>query len=213
MCHISTEIGSHNGLHHCWVLDFLGCIDLMPPWNAASVEVTNHIFVLTDGGNQVTFHDLHVVNIVEQFYARRIYLSHHPCSPRRMVCHVVRMVALAVQQLQTDGHAVVFGNLFHPVQAQNGVAGTLVVGHSTTVAGKGNYVWHRCLGCQRNVPAESGLDRSMVFHAVHGIGNCSSTGIAHRADQSVAAGNVPVLDLQQINSFQSDLCCKGTKTV
>ena len=64
-----------------------------------------------DGADDVALHDLHVVDVVQQFDARRIDRLHHVHAPSGVVTHVIFVVDLAVEQLQDDGDAVVLGEL------------------------------------------------------------------------------------------------------
>ena len=48
-------------------------------------------------------------------------------APGRVVALVVVVIHLAVQQLETDGHALVLGDFLHPVQASHTVFETNIV--------------------------------------------------------------------------------------
>src|SRR5579871_4093534 len=54
--------GGDDRLDHRRVIKLLGVVDLMPARNPAGVVVGEGIFVLPDGGDDVAFHDLHVVD-------------------------------------------------------------------------------------------------------------------------------------------------------
>src|SRR5690242_9794556 len=50
--------------HYSIPLHFLGAIQFVPAGNSAGMEMCDPLNVLTNGLNQITFHDLHVVNVV-----------------------------------------------------------------------------------------------------------------------------------------------------
>ena len=50
-------------------------IDFMPPRNTSRVEVAEDVDVFPDGRNQVSFHNLHVVDVIEQLHALRVHFA------------------------------------------------------------------------------------------------------------------------------------------
>ncbi len=105
----------------------------MPARNASGVKMPNPLDVCANRRDQIAFHDLHVVDVIQQLHIRRVHLLHHVHSPGRVVAHVIVMVALAVEQLQADRHAMIFRDLLHAIQPGNRVARAFVVGHARAV--------------------------------------------------------------------------------
>ena len=72
---MALETGFDNGLHHRWIIEFLRVVDFVAARNTAGVIMGDigaaasmiFLFVTFDCADHVTFHDLHVINIVEQF--------------------------------------------------------------------------------------------------------------------------------------------------
>ena len=64
----------------------------------------------------------------------RVHFFHHRDTPGGVVCHIVLMVDLAVQQLQIDDDVIVFGNLLYPVQPEDYIFCALFVRHALAVA-------------------------------------------------------------------------------
>jgi hypothetical protein len=54
------------------------------------------LFGIANGTDDVAFHDLHVVDVVDEFYARRSYGLANLDSPGGMVCMVVRVIDFTV---------------------------------------------------------------------------------------------------------------------
>lgn len=48
-----------------FVVEFLGVIQFVTTGNAGGVKVGNTVVMFADGGNDITFHDLHVIDIVK----------------------------------------------------------------------------------------------------------------------------------------------------
>ena len=134
MRHISTESRVGDGSHYTIPLDLLGSIQFMPAGNSAGVKMTNPLDVLSDGLNQIPFHDLHVVDVIEEFHIRRIDLLDHAYPPRGVVTHVIVMVSLAVEQFHADGHAMIFRNLLDSIQAGDGVLSPLFIGEAGAIS-------------------------------------------------------------------------------
>ena len=59
------EASVDNGLHDGRVVQFLRLIDLSPSGHAARMIVRKICVVFADGGDDVAFHDLHVVDVIE----------------------------------------------------------------------------------------------------------------------------------------------------
>src|ERR1700722_19270978 len=79
--HVALEAGRRDPTHHSIPLHFLRTVELMPAGNPTRVEVSKPLNVLLDGANQVSFHDLHVVDVVQQLDTRRVHCLRHPYSP------------------------------------------------------------------------------------------------------------------------------------
>src|ERR1035437_2864751 len=62
--------GSGDGTHDGRIVELLFGADFMPSMIAAGVIVCNHLGVSLDGADNIAFHYLHVVDIVEQLDPR-----------------------------------------------------------------------------------------------------------------------------------------------
>ena len=130
MRNVAGEASVRDGLHDRAVLNLLGGADFVAAGNASGVEVAEDADVGADGVDQIAFHNLHVVDVVEQFDARGIDLVHDVRAPRGVVGHVVGVVDFAVEQFEADRDAVVFSDLLDAVEAEDGIARAYFVGQA-----------------------------------------------------------------------------------
>ena len=64
---VALKPSFNDGLANGRVIEFLSVVDLVSARIAAGMIVAEILVALLDGSNDVAFHDLHVINIVEQF--------------------------------------------------------------------------------------------------------------------------------------------------
>ncbi len=61
-----VEVG--DGLGHGAPLEFLSIVEFVAAGNASSVEMANVLDVFSDRADDVAFHDLHVIDVVQQLH-------------------------------------------------------------------------------------------------------------------------------------------------
>ncbi len=143
---VAAEVGGGDAAHHAVPLDFLRGVEFVAARNSAGVKVADPVDVFLNGADEVAFHDLHVIDVEEQFDARGVDGLNDLDAPGGVVAHVVVVIDLAVKQFNADGDAVVFGNFFDAVEAGDGIFGALFVGHALAVSGKRDDVGYPGLG-------------------------------------------------------------------
>ena len=74
------------------------------------------LVVLLDVRHQVPLHNLHVVDVVEQFKGRTVQFLGQLHTPSAAVRHIVRVIDDAVEQLHLQHHPVLLGQLDHRQQ-------------------------------------------------------------------------------------------------
>src|SRR5258708_346323 len=89
-------------------VQLLRAVQLVAAGDASRVKMGDVIPVVADGADDVAFHDLHVIDVVQQLDARRANRRHDGHAERRAVALIIRMVDLAVQELEADGDALFF---------------------------------------------------------------------------------------------------------
>jgi hypothetical protein len=106
---------------------------------------------LLDVAADVAIHDLHVVDVEEQFHAGRVDALANVDAPGDVVADLIEPAEgirreAAVHDLHADGHAFVFGMRFEPVQDGDAVIGTFGVGHAAALTADGDDVRAAALG-------------------------------------------------------------------
>src|SRR6185436_1580360 len=89
--------GGGNGFHHGGVVKLLSFVDLISAWVAAGMVVTDILMVLLDCANHVTFHDLHMINIVEELEPIGANAFADLNAPGSVVGHIIFVVHFAVE--------------------------------------------------------------------------------------------------------------------
>src|SRR5450631_4509881 len=65
--------GAYDAAHDAIPLDFLSVVEFVPAGNSAGVVVAEPLAVLLNGTDEIAFHYLHVVDVIEQFHVGRIH--------------------------------------------------------------------------------------------------------------------------------------------
>src|SRR5262249_9229044 len=140
--------------HDAVPLDFLRAIEFVAARNAAGVEVAKPLDVFLNGADQIAFHDLHVVDVVEQLDVGRVDGRDDLDAPGGVVAHVVVVVDFAVEKFEADVDAVVLGDFLELVESHDAILDAFGVGHTVAIAGKGDDVGNARFGGERNIFAE-----------------------------------------------------------
>ena len=77
--------------------------------------------IVLDGADDIPFHDLHVVNVVEEFEAFRADAPAKFHAPGSMITHVIVMIHLAVEQFHANRHVVLLGQADETFQTRRAV--------------------------------------------------------------------------------------------
>ena len=157
----------------------------MPARHAAGVIVRDELPVVADRADHVAFHDLHVVNVVEQFESFGADPLDQLDSPRCVVAHVILVIDLAVQQLHADVDLVFLGNTDHTLQATDAIFQPFFVRHAAAVAGEANNVRIAGIGDDGNGLLEVLLQLVMVFQTIETVGDAAGHAADHGADQAM----------------------------
>src|ERR1700722_3596309 len=97
MGQVARVTGFLDGLQDGWVVEFLGIIQLVSTGVTRRVVKADQRMERSQGTDDIALHDLHMVNVVEEFYPRGAYRMAHARAPGGMVGLVVRVIDLAVQ--------------------------------------------------------------------------------------------------------------------
>ena len=183
------------------VVELLSVVDFVPAGVAAGVVVAVEVAVRLDGPDHVAFHDLHVVDVVEQLEVARPDALHQLDAPGRVVAHVVLVVDLAVEQLHLEDDA---GLLRRGHDLLEGLDAVLHAGLAVDAAGvarETDDVLPALLG--------RGLDRrvdrlnagAVEFRVAQAVGQGVRAG--HGADQAEPLERGEILGLHQVDPDQA----------
>ena len=193
------------------VVQLLRVVELVPPGVAAGVVVAVVLAVGLDRPDHVPFHDLHVVDVVEQLEVARADPLDQLDAPGRVVAHVVLVVDLAVEQLHLEDHA---GLLRRGDDLPEGLDAVLHPGlavDAAAVAREADDVLPALLG--------RGLDRRVdrLQRGVVELGVAEAVGqrmrAGHRADQAVLLERREVGGREQVDADQAHPLRRGAEVV
>ena len=98
MSEIAVETGRCNRSRYGWVIQLLLIVKFIPPGIPPGMVVPKVVVIFSNGTNDIPFHDLHVIDVIQELEVVGAYLLHQFNTPGRIVAHVVRMIDSAIQQ-------------------------------------------------------------------------------------------------------------------
>ena len=114
-----------DSLHDRRVVNLLLVVEVLATGVASGVEVADAVDVVGDVADEIAFHDLHVVDVVEQLEAGRADGLAQGHAPGGAVALVVGMVDPRVEQFHAEGDAFFLGSIGNAAQASDAVGETL----------------------------------------------------------------------------------------
>ena len=108
--------GTSNGATDAGVVEFLAIIQVATVGVAGGVEVADPFDVLADGADDIAFHDLHVVDVIEQFDPWAVDPLTDRHAPRGMIALIAGVIDLGVEQFQVEVDALRLGIGRNPPQ-------------------------------------------------------------------------------------------------
>src|SRR5947208_1509747 len=165
------------------------------------MEVGDPLPVVADGADDVAFHDLHVIDVVQQPDAGRAHGLHYGDPEGRPVALVVRVIDLAVQELEADRDALLFRLRLDRVEPHHTVVDRLPIALAAPVAEHRDHIRNAVARGQGNgllqLPQQHRVVRSIVETRRNEV--AARGRIAHGAHEARLAHRVPVLGAQQID--------------
>src|SRR5260370_37614282 len=99
----AAKVGCGDSTHNAVPLDFLDGVKFMAAGNSAGVEVADPIDVFLDGADEIAFHDLHVVDVVQELDAGGIDGLNDLDAPGGVVAHIVSVVGVSFEKKNENG--------------------------------------------------------------------------------------------------------------
>jgi hypothetical protein len=107
-----VEVGQRGG--DGAVVEFLAVIQFVAAGHPPGMKVTQEVDVVADGPDHIAFHDLHVIDVIQQFDPGRVDTPHDLHPEGGVIALVVGVVHLAVQQFHTNRDSLLLGQLADP---------------------------------------------------------------------------------------------------
>src|SRR5207249_2304139 len=112
--------------------------------------------------------------------------------PGHVVKLVVLVIYLAVQQLKTDRHLVLFRKRLDSIQTFHAILQPLLIGETAPVSRKGDDVGpSRFSGAGNEFPVQL-FKLLVILLAIESVGNCRASP-SHGADEAILLENCPLL--------------------
>src|SRR5688500_6195629 len=200
---ITLEPGLGDRARDCRIVELLRGIYLVPSRHAGSVIVTDVVVIVADGPNDIAFHDLHVVDVVQQLETIGADFLRQRDAPRRTVALVVRMIDPGVEKLHAYPHTMSRGGGRERRQTARTRVESLLIAQAVAISGEADQVrnpggggeW-QCSLIGRNQPCMVLDPIEPAREPAERVGNCRVTQCAGRA---VAPRDGPFIGLQQLD--------------
>ena len=101
-------------LAYAGIVQLLSVVEIIAARVARGMEVSDPLDVILYRADDISLHDLHVVDIVEKFHPRAVCLLADRHAPCRVVALIARVRALGVQQLHVQVDSLLFRQLDDP---------------------------------------------------------------------------------------------------
>src|SRR5699024_1406423 len=99
LCHKAFKARFMYRFHNSGIVQLLCFVDLITARHTAGMVVSEVGMVILYGTDNISFHDLHMVDIIEQLKAVRPDSFGKPYAPGGMIALIIRVIYFAVEQL------------------------------------------------------------------------------------------------------------------
>lgn len=106
----AIEVGVGDGFGDGGVKEFLLVVEFVATGVTGGVVVTEVLMVIADGANDITLHDLHVVDIVEEFEVIGADAFDEFDTPIGAIAHVIFVIDAAVEEFHVEDDVMFFGD-------------------------------------------------------------------------------------------------------
>ncbi len=161
--------------------------------------------VLADGGDDVAFHDLHVVDVVEQAEVPRTQPLAQRDAPFGVIAQVIVVIHLGIQQFHHQHHAALLGVAEDALQPRFGVGQPLLGIHAVAIAGEADEVAVAGIGHQVDVAGVARHQLVVELGSGETLHQVDLRAIAHRAEHAMRLQRRPVVRPDQIDGGEADV--------
>src|SRR5687768_14267975 len=200
---ITLESGLGDRARDCRIVELLRGVYLVPSRHAGSVIVTDVLVIVADGANDIPFHDLHVVDVVQQLETIGADFLRQRDAPRRTIALVVRMIDPGVEKLHAYPHTMSRGGGHECRQTARTRVESLLIAQAVAISREADEVrnpgsrgeW-QCSLIGRNQPCVVLDPVETAREPAARVGNCR---VSHCAGKAVAPRDGPFIGLQQLD--------------
>jgi hypothetical protein len=114
-------------------IQFLVLVDFLPAGHPGDMDVADPVNVIAQRPRDVAIRDLSVVNVEQNFYARRIDSLTHIQTPRHMIEDLVGALVrgdLRIRNFHADVDALLLGIALHAVEYRHCIIGSFFARHA-----------------------------------------------------------------------------------
>ena len=162
--------------------------------------VRDVLVVRFDGGDDVAFHNLHVIDVVQQLEIIRADLLAEFHAPGRVVALIVLVIDLGVQQFHHDDDLVLLSHRHQALNAFGAILNALLVWQAGAIAREADDVLQSGSGGLGDQVLIRGNELVVILDAVESFGDASNS-IDHRirrqgAGQALLLSGGPIVGAQ-----------------
>lgn len=187
------------------VVDFLASVHFVSSGVAGGVVMAEVPVVFLDRPDEVPFHDLHVVDVVEQFEVIGSDHVHQLDPPVRSIAHVVGMVDPAVEEFHVEDDPMLFGDGDDLLESSSAVFQASLSIDAPCVSRKANDIPPAFLGRGFNSLLKRFQAALVELRFAKPVGK--SVGLNHGAYQPMFFHRFKVFRTEQVDSGESHLDC------
>src|SRR6266849_1897576 len=167
---------------------------------ARSMIVREIRMILTNRANNITFHNLHMIDVIEQLHTRRVHQATDLYSPGRMITLVVQVINFTVQEFDGECDACVLSGLRDTRESFRRYLNTCLITQTLTIAAKDNNRGNRPLFGKVQSGAKLLLKISVVLAPVQPLLNRESC-IGRNNGETMLFDQWPVRLIDQFNAL------------
>lgn len=183
---MAFESGVDDGFHDGWIVELLGFVDFMASWHAAGVVVGEVRVIAFDGCDDIAFHDLHVVDIVEELEIFRAHGLAEFHAPGAGIALVIRVIYAAIEQFHDQGDPVFFREGQGFFKAFCAYFEAIIIAQAVAIAGEDDDMSGAEVGGFFDVAFQSGGQSLVIFAAVKAFFDTAEFGVSGAFDADAA---------------------------
>jgi len=200
---VAGVTGFEDCLHNRRVIEFLGIVDFVSAGDSRGVIMGDVLFVGLEGLNDIAFHNLGVVDVVEDFEAVGADLFADLDAEFHIVEHIVLVVDFGVEIFEAKGNIFLLCSADDFLNAFDGIFDAVFLADTIAVAWETDDVGESVFGSGVDACCELGY----TFVVVFGMGETFGEGMReeHRAGKPGVFGGLKFIGFEQVDTLEAHL--------